>query len=199
MSHPTGLKELTQLIARLPGLGPRSARRVILMLLKNKKDLMEPLAQAMGDIARDIKECQLCGNWDTTSPCHICQDPKRDPHHLCIVETVADLWALERTTSYRGHFHALGGTLSALDGRRPEDLRIPQLIERLRNQPVQEVILGLNATVDGQTTMYYIADRLKEFPVKVTALAHGVPLGGELDYLDEGTISTALMARRAVG
>lgn len=198
MTQPAGLKELTQLLARLPGLGPRSARRVLLMLLKNKKDLMQPLAQAMADVARDIKECPICGNWDVLAPCQVCQDPKRDPHHLCVVETVADLWALERTISYRGHFHVLGGTLSALDGRRPEDLRIPQLIDRLRSQPIQEIILGLNATVDGQTTMFYLADRLKEFPVKVTALAHGVPLGGELDYLDEGTISTALMARRPV-
>lgn len=198
MSRSPALQQLTQLLSRLPGFGPRSARRVAIHLLKHKTDLMEPLAHTMGEVARTIQSCHLCGNLDTISPCYLCTDPRRDPSSICVVEDVADLWALERTSSYSGHFHSLGGTLSAINGIGPEQLRLRELIERVKDGGVTEIILALNATVDGQTTAHFIADRLRDYPLRITALAHGVPVGGELDYLDEGTITTALQARRAL-
>jgi recombination protein RecR len=189
------LERLIQLLSRLPGLGPRSARRVALALLKKRDTLMEPLAEAMADAAAAIQACTVCGNLDTVSPCAICADPRRDPHILCVVEDVADLWALERAGVFRGRYHVLGGALSALDGVTPERLNVARLIERVKDG-VDEVILAMNATVEGQTTAHYLMDMLGE--TKVTRLAHGVPVGGELDYLDEGTLSAAFKARRAL-
>ena len=189
------IEQLISLLAKLPGLGPRSARRAALNLIKRKETLMQPLAKAMAATAEQIKTCSVCGNLDTRDPCKLCNDPRRDPTIICVVEDVADLWALERTVAFRGHYHVLGGTLSALDGVSPDDLRIPQLVERANVGGIKEVILATNATVDGQTTAHYIADRLEEKGITVSGLAHGVPVGGELDYLDDGTISAALKAR----
>ncbi len=186
---------LIQLLSKLPGLGPRSARRATLHLLKKGPAAMEPLARALTEAARNIRPCAVCGNLDTIDPCHICTDPRRDPSTLCVVEEVADLWALERA-AYKGRYHILGGALSALDGIGPDDLNIAGLIDRASRPEVSEVILAMNATVDGQTTAHYITDRLKDAGVSVTSLAHGVPMGGELDYLDDGTLTTALRARR---
>jgi recombination protein RecR len=186
---------LIQLLSKLPGLGPRSARRATLHLLKKGPSAMEPLARALTEAAANIKPCGVCGNLDTVDPCHICTDPRRDPAILCVVEEVADLWALERA-AYKGRYHILGGVLSALDGVGPDDLNIASLIDRASRPEVSEVILAMNATVDGQTTAHYITDRLKDAGVTVTSLAHGVPMGGELDYLDDGTLTTALRARR---
>lgn len=192
------IERLIQLLAKLPGLGPRSARRVALTLLRRRENLMLPLARALASAAENTHECSRCGNLDTVDPCTICRDERRDPTLLCVVEQVGDLWAMERASSFKGRYHVLGGTLSALDGVGPEDLRIPDLLDRIASDGVTEVILALSATVDGQTTAHYIAERLGESGVKVTGLAHGVPVGGELDYLDEGTISAALNARRPV-
>ncbi len=192
------IERLITLLSRLPGLGPRSARRAALNLIKRKETLMQPLAKAMADAAEATKTCSTCGNLDTRDPCQLCNDPRRDETLLCVVEDVADLWALERTSAFRGLYHVLGGTLSALDGINPEDLKIPELVDRARENSVKEVILATNATVDGQTTAHYIADRLEELGVKVSGLAHGVPVGGELDYLDDGTLSAALKARGPV-
>ena len=189
------IEQLISLLAKLPGLGPRSARRAALNLIKRKETLMQPLAKAMAATAEQTKACSVCGNLDTRDPCKLCNDPRRDPTIICVVEDVADLWALERTVAFRGHYHVLGGTLSALDGVSPDDLRIPQLVERANVGGIKEVILATNATVDGQTTAHYIADRLEEKGIAVSGLAHGVPVGGELDYLDDGTISAALKAR----
>ena len=189
------IEQLISLLAKLPGLGPRSARRAALNLIKRKETLMQPLAKAMAATAEQTKTCSVCGNLDTRDPCKLCNNPRRDPTIICVVEDVADLWALERTVAFRGHYHVLGGTLSALDGVSPDDLRIPQLVERANVGGIQEVILATNATVDGQTTAHYIADRLEEKGIAVSGLAHGVPVGGELDYLDDGTISAALKAR----
>ncbi|MBI1180849.1 MAG: recombination protein RecR [Alphaproteobacteria bacterium] len=186
---------LIQLLSRLPGLGPRSARRAALHLLKKGPSAMEPLARALTEAAARIRPCSVCGNLDTADPCHICTDPRRDPATLCVVEEVADLWALERA-AYKGRYHILGGVLSALDGIGPEDLDIGGLVDRAGAPEVTEVILAMNATVDGQTTAHYITDRLAESGVAITRLAHGVPVGGELDYLDDGTLTTALKARR---
>ena len=186
---------LIQLLSKLPGLGPRSARRAALHLLKKGPTAMEPLARALTDAADKIKPCSVCGNLDTTDPCHICIDPRRDRSTLCVVEEVADLWALERA-AYKGRYHVLGGVLSALDGIGPEDLNIARLVERAGGAEVTEIILAMNATVDGQTTAHYITDRLEGTGVTITRLAHGVPVGGELDYLDDGTLTTALKARR---
>lgn len=193
------IERLIQLLAKLPGLGPRSARRAALYLIKRREAVMEPLAKALEAAAESIQTCSTCGNVDTVDPCSICTDPKRPHDILCVVEDVADLWALERTTLIKGRYHVLGGTLSVLDGIGPEDLNIPKLISRVNETNVTEVILATNATVDGQTTAHYIADRLKETGASVSGLAHGVPVGGELDYLDEGTLSAALKARRTVG
>jgi recombination protein RecR len=189
------IDRLIKLLARLPGLGPRSARRAALSLLKKRESLMEPLAQALASAASSIKACSQCGNLDDVDPCLICQDEKRDNSLICIVEDVADLWALERTGSYKGRYHVLGGVLSALDGVGPEDLNIGTLVDRVGAGGVSEVILATNVTVDGQTTAHYITDRLASSGVKITRLAHGVPVGGELEYLDDGTLMTALKAR----
>ena len=189
------IEQLITLLAKLPGLGPRSARRATLNLIKRKETLMQPLAKAMAAAAEQIKTCSVCGNLDTRDPCKLCNDPRRDMTTICVVEDVADLWALERTVAFRGQYHVLGGTLTALDGVGPDDLRIPQLVLRASGGGVKEVILATNATVDGQTTAHYIADRLEEKGVVVSGLAHGVPVGGELDYLDDGTISAAIKAR----
>ncbi|HEY5336628.1 MAG TPA: recombination mediator RecR, partial [Rhizomicrobium sp.] len=178
-------------------LGPRSARRAALALLKKREVLLEPLGAAMRDAAAAIKTCEVCGNLDSVSPCSLCADPRRDAHVLCIVEDVADLWALERASVFRGKYHVLGGVLSALDGVTPEKLNVAPLIGRVKNG-VEEVILAMNATVEGQTTAHYLMDTLEPTGVKITRLAHGVPVGGELDYLDEGTLSHAFKARRAI-
>jgi recombination protein RecR len=190
------LDTLIQLLAKLPGLGPRSARRAALHLIKRRESLMTPLASALEQAARAIRPCPVCGNLDTVEPCTICRDPEREEGVICVVEDLADLWALERTGAYRGRYHVLGGTLSALDGVGPEDLTIDRLLARVK--PGQELILALNATVDGQTTAHYIADRLAGIEVKLSRLAQGVPIGGELDYLDDGTLTAALKARRAL-
>jgi len=189
------IERLIQLLSKLPGLGPRSARRAALALLKKRDTLLEPLADSLREAADAILTCEVCGNLDTQSPCAICSDPRRDPHILCVVEDVADLWALERASVFRGRYHVLGGALSALDGVTPERLNVSKLLERVK-QDVEEVILAMNATVEGQTTAHYLMDILGE--MKVTRLAHGVPVGGELDYLDEGTLSAAFKARRAL-
>jgi len=195
----TEIDRLIQYLAKLPGLGPRSARRAALHLIQRRESLMAPLARAMADAAQHIRACSVCGNLDSTDPCGVCTDPRRDPAVICVVEEVADLWALDRTGSFRGRYHVLGGTLSALDGVGPEDLGIPRLVTRAREPQVTEVILATNATVDGQTTAHYIADLLADAGVAVTGLAHGVPVGGELDYLDDGTLNAALRARRGIG
>jgi recombination protein RecR len=194
----TEVERLIQLLARLPGLGPRSARRAALHLLKKKESLMEPLTQAMEAVARTVRTCSVCGNIDTVDPCTVCTDETRDPAVICVLEEVGDLWALERTGSFKGRYHVLGGHLSALDGIGPEDLNIAGLVDRAGQAPVSEVILATNLTVDGQTTAHYIAERLAPTGVTVTRLAHGVPVGGELDYLDDGTLTAALRARRSV-
>ena len=198
-SLPAGpeIERLIQLLAKLPGLGPRSARRAALTLLKKRDILLDPLANAMRDAASAIKTCETCGNLDTTSPCAVCRDPRRETHVLCVVEDVADLWALERAAVFRGRYHVLGGALSALDGVTPERLNVASLIARV-NDGVDEVILAMNATVEGQTTAHYLMDTLANTNAKVTRLAHGVPVGGELDYLDEGTLSAAFKARRSL-
>ena len=192
----SNLQVLIQLLSKLPGLGMRSGRRAALHLIKHRKELMRPLAESMIAVAESIQVCGACGNLDVINPCAICKDEGRNLHELCVVEEVADLWALERSSSFKGRYHVLGGTLSALDGIGPDELHIPKLIERVQTNAIKEVILALNLTIEGQTTAHYIAERLTETGIQVTALAHGVPLGGELDYLDDGTLSTALKARR---
>jgi recombination protein RecR len=192
------LDRLIQLLAKLPGLGPRSARRAALFLLKRREALMEPLAAALAETAKRIRPCTVCGNLDTLDPCGICRDPRRDASLVCVVEEVADLWAIERSGAYRGRYHVLGGTLSALDGIGPDDLHIDQLALRVSEGGIGEVILAMSATVEGQTTAHYITDRLAQSGARISRLAHGVPVGGELDYLDEGTLSAALAARRLV-
>ena len=192
------IEQLIQLLAKLPGLGPRSARRAALHLIKRREALMAPLARALAQTAESIRACGVCGNVDTSDPCAVCADGRRERGILCVVEEVADLWALERTGAFRGRYHVLGGTLSALDGVGPEDLNIVSLVSRAGDGEVAEVVLALSATVDGQTTAHYVRERLAPSGVAVTALAHGVPVGGELDYLDDGTIAAALKARRPV-
>jgi len=192
------IDRLIQLLAKLPGLGPRSARRVALHLLKRRDGTFAPLLRAMNDAMANVRACSVCGNLDTTDPCGICADPRRDATVICVVEDVADLWAMERTDCFRGRYHILGGVLSALDGVGPDDLSIPGLVARAGNGFVKEVILATGATVDGQTTAHYIADRLAGAGVAISGLAHGVPVGGELDYLDDGTIAAAFRARRPV-
>ncbi len=193
---PPEIDVLIEMLARLPGLGPRSARRAVLHLIKKRAVLMAPLAEAMAAVARSARECVNCGNISTASLCPICSAEKRATGEICVVEDVADLWAMERAGSFRGRYHVLGGTLSALDAVGPEELRIPRLVDRIPAEHVTEVILALNATVDGQTTAHYIAEALEGTGVTVTSLAQGVPIGGELDYLDDGTISAALRARK---
>ena len=192
------IERLVALMAKLPGLGPRSARRGVLALIRRRDTLLAPLSKALTVAADSIKTCSICGNLDTGDPCILCTDPRRDSSVICVVEDVADLWALERTASYRGLYHVLGGTLSALDGVGPEDLDIQGLVARSSEVKVTEVILATNATVDGQTTAHYIADRLARAEIIVSGLAHGVPIGGELDYLDDGTLSAALKERRPI-
>ncbi|HEY1709380.1 MAG TPA: recombination mediator RecR [Rhizomicrobium sp.] len=198
-THPAGpeIERLIQLLAKLPGLGPRSARRAALVLLKKREVLLEPLSVAMRDAAAAIKTCEICGNLDTASPCSLCRDPRREAAVLCVVEDVADLWALERAGVFKGKYHVLGGALSALDGVTPERLNVASLLNRV-HEGVEEVILAMNATVEGQTTAHYLIDTLAPSGVKVTRLAHGVPVGGELDYLDEGTLNAAFKARRSL-
>lgn len=191
------IERLIQLLSRLPGLGPRSARRAALHLVDKREVLLQPLAQAMADAAEKVKTCSVCGNYDSVDPCSICRDERREATVLCVVEDVGALWAMERTGAFRGRYHVLGGLLSALDGVGPEELGIPRLVERASAPQVSEIILATPATVEGQTTAHYIADRLTTANVTVSGLAHGVPVGGELDYLDDGTISAALRARRA--
>lgn len=192
------IEALTQAFAKLPGLGPRSARRAVLHLLKKRETALEPLRAALEAVGDRLTSCSACGNVDTTNPCAICSDPRRDQRSLCVVEEVADLWALDRSRLFPGRFHVLGGRLSALDGVRPEDLSIDLLLRRIEAGGIDEVVLAMNATLEGQTTAHYIAERLERFPVRVTQLAHGLPVGGELDYLDEGTLAQALRARRPV-
>ncbi|NBC21308.1 MAG: recombination protein RecR [Alphaproteobacteria bacterium] len=190
------ITKLIELIARLPGLGPRSARRVALYLLKRQDSLMQPLADALAEAAARIEACRICGNFDTLQPCAVCQAEGRDEGLICVVEDVPDLWALERAQAFRGRYHVLGGVLSAIDGIGPEELNIASLIQRAQNGEVREVILALNATLDGQTTAHYVADQLEPLGIRVTRLAHGVPVGGELDHLDDGTLAAALRSRR---
>jgi len=189
---------LAQSLARLPGFGPRSARRAVLYLLKKREGALVPLLRALEMVNERLATCSVCGNVDTTDPCGICADPRRDDRSIAVVEDVADLWALERSRLFPGRFHVLGGRLSALDGVRPEDLTIDRLVARVGQGGVDEVVLAMNATLEGQTTAHYIADRLERFPVRLTQLAHGLPVGGELDFLDDGTLAQALRARRPV-
>jgi recombination protein RecR len=193
------IDDLIRKLARLPGLGPRSARRAALFLLQNRDRLMVPLARAMHDVATQILSCAECGNLDTADVCKICTDTRRDRSLICVVEDVGSLWAIERAAVFSGLYHVLGGTLSAIDGRGPEDLHVDRLIRRAKLPETNEVILALSATVDGQTTAHYIQERLCELPLDVTRLAHGVPVGGELDYLDDGTLAQALKARGKLG
>ncbi|HEX7753601.1 MAG TPA: recombination mediator RecR [Novosphingobium sp.] len=193
------IEALTSALSRLPGLGPRSARRAVLWLIKRREGALVQLIEALGAVRANLVECSLCGNVDTSDPCGICADPRRDARALCVVEDVADLWALDRARLFTGRYHVLGGRLSALDGVRPEDLTIGKLIDRVATGGIDEVVLAMNATLEGQTTAHYIAERLESYPLRLTQLAHGLPVGGELDYLDEGTLAQALRARRPVG
>lgn len=192
------IQRLIQSLSRLPGLGPRSGRRLALHLLKKREQLFRPLIEVMSIAEAKIKTCQICFNLDTDDPCNLCLDPRRDPHSLCVVEDVSDLWAMERANIFRGHYHVLGGVLSAIDGVGPQQLTIAHLTKRIAEGNIKEMILALNATVDGQTTIHYLSEQLKDYPVKISTLAHGVPIGGELDYLDEGTLFTAFQSRRDV-
>ena len=189
---------LTQALARLPGLGPRSARRAVLHLMKKREGSLIPLLAALQSVADNLSTCATCGNLDTRDPCAICVDPRRDDKSLCVVEEVADLWALDRSRLFPGRYHVLGGRLSALEGVRPEDLGIDKLVVRVAAGGIDEVVLAMNATLEGQTTAHYLAERLEKYPIRLTQLAHGLPVGGELDYLDEGTLAQALRARRPV-
>ena len=193
------IETLTAALAKLPGLGPRSARRAVLWLIKRRESALGELLEALDAVREGLVECQTCGNVDTSDPCAICADPRRDMRALCVVEDVADLWALDRARLFAGRYHVLGGRLSALDGVRPEDLTIGALVERVSQGGIDEVVLAMNATLEGQTTAHYIAKRLESYPVRLTQLAHGLPVGGELDYLDEGTLAQALRARRPMG
>ena len=193
------IETLTSALSRLPGLGPRSARRAVLWLIKRRETSLVQLLEALEAVREGLVECRTCGNVDTSDPCAICSDPRRDMRSLCVVEDVADLWALDRSRLFAGRYHVLGGRLSALDGIRPEDLTVAKLIERVSAGNIDEVVLAMNATLEGQTTAHYIAERLEQFPVRITQLAHGLPVGGELDYLDEGTLAQALRARRPMG
>lgn len=190
------IEKLTKIIAKLPALGTRSARRIVLQLLKKKETALLPLITALQEVADNVKKCPICGNFDTQDPCSVCQDTTRDKETVCVVQDVADLWAMERVGLYRGQYHVLGGILSALDGVTPDDLNVEGLFARLPSGVIKEVILALPATIDGQITAHYLLSRLKEFPVKVTTLAQGIPLGAELDYMDDGTIQLALSARK---
>ena len=195
---------LAAALARLPGLGPRSARRAVLWLVKRRGNALPALLAALTEVRDRLIECPRCFNVDTRAPCGVCADPKRDARQLCVVEDVSDLWALDRARLFAGRYHVLGGRLSAMDGVRPEDLTVGALLERIERPPegdpsVEEVVLAMNATLEGQTTAHYLAERLETLPVRITQLAHGLPVGGELDYLDEGTLAQALRARRPLG
>jgi recombination protein RecR len=192
------IETLAAALSRLPGLGPRSARRAVLWLIKRRETALVQLLDALGAVQGALVECQICGNIDTQDPCAICSDPRRDARALCVVEEVADLWALDRARLFTGRYHVLGGRLSALDGVRPEDLTVDRLLARVEAGGIDEVVLAMNATLEGQTTAHYIAERLEAFPLRITQLAHGLPVGGELDYLDEGTLAQAIRARRPV-
>lgn len=192
------IERLIDVMAKLPGLGPRSARRAVLQMVKKRDLMLIPLARAAAEVAEKAMVCIECGNIDTAQTCGVCRDQRRDVSSLCVVEDVADLWAMERTSAFKGRYHVLGGVLSALDGIGPDDLKIPRLVRRAEIAEVTEVVLALGATVDGQTTAHYIAEQLSAASVEVTSLAQGVPVGGELDYLDDGTISAALKARRSL-
>lgn len=189
------IETLIQLLSRLPGLGPRSGRRLALHLLKKRERVLSPLIQAMQVAQERIQTCEICHTLDVVSPCTLCRDPTREAHQLCIVADVGDLWALERANIFRGHYHILGGVLSAVDGIGPQQLTIPTLLKRLENSSITEVILALNATIDGQTTIHYLQELMAKYTVKLSTLAHGVPIGGELDYLDDGTLYTAFKGR----
>ena len=193
------IETLSAALARLPGLGPRSARRAVLWLVKRRDQALPALLEALTAVRDTLVECGTCGNVDTRDPCAMCADPRRDPKSICVVEDVADLWALDRARLFTGTYHVLGGRLSALDGVRPEDLNIAALLARVEAGGIDEVVLAMNATLEGQTTAHYLAERLEAFPIRITQLAHGLPVGGELDYLDEGTLAQALRARRPVG
>jgi recombination protein RecR len=193
------IEALSSALARLPGLGPRSARRAVLWLVKHRETALPALLEALAGVSETLVECQTCGNVDTANPCGICTDPRRDARALCVVEEVSDVWALDRARLFPGRYHVLGGRLSALDGIGPENLNIASLLGRVEGGAVDEVVLAMNATLEGQTTAHYLAERLEAHPVRVTQLAHGLPVGGELDYLDEGTLAQALRARRPVG
>lgn len=190
------LDRLIQIISKLPGLGPRSGRRISLHLIKNRENIMKPLADIILKAYDTVKTCEICGNIDSASPCSICTDNKRDANTLCVVEDMADLWAIERSKIFKGKYHVLGGTLSAIDGVGPDALGIGKLVSRVGEGTITEVIMATNATVEGQTTAHYITERLKDFNIKVSRLAYGIPIGGELDYLDEGTLSAALKSRQ---
>jgi recombination protein RecR len=192
------IEALAAQLARLPGLGPRSARRAVLWLIKRRETALTDLVAALATVQERLVECHVCGNVDTADPCGICTDPRRDARALCVVEEVSDLWALDRARLFAGRYHVLGGRLSALEGVRPEDLTIARLLARVSAGGIDEVVLAMNATLEGQTTAHYIAERLEGLPVRVTQLAHGLPVGGELDYLDEGTLAQALRARRPI-
>jgi recombination protein RecR len=192
------IEALASALARLPGLGPRSARRAVLWLLKRRDTELAQLVEALATVQEALVDCTTCGNVDTSNPCAICTDPRRDARALCVVEDVPDLWALDRGRLFAGRYHVLGGRLSALDGVRPEDLTIDRLLARVAQGGIDEVVLAMNATLEGQTTAHYIAERLEGYPLRITQLAHGLPVGGELDYLDEGTLAQAIRARRPV-
>ncbi|WP_394658862.1 recombination mediator RecR [uncultured Novosphingobium sp.] len=192
------IETLAAALSRLPGLGPRSARRAVLWLIKRRETALVQLLDALSQVQASLVECQVCGNIDTSDPCGVCTDPRRDQRSLCVVEEVADLWALDRARLFTGKYHVLGGRLSALDGVRPEDLAIDRLLARVEAGGIDEVVLAMNATLEGQTTAHYLAERLEKFPLRITQLAHGLPVGGELDYLDEGTLAQAIRARRPV-
>lgn len=193
------IQRLMQILSRLPGLGPRSGRRLTLHMLKHREQVLRPLMDALKLADQNIQTCSQCFNLDTQNPCHICCDHKRDALRLCVVSDIADVWALERAHNFNGYYHVLGGVLSAMDGVGPEQLHIEALMKRLVNSSVTEVILALNATIEGQTTMHYLASLVQQQGIHVTTLAHGMPVGGELDYLDEGTLTAAMNARHAVG
>ena len=190
------LEKLIQLIAKLPGLGPRSARRIVLFLLKKRDTLLLPLMEALQATLDHMKDCKTCGNIDVHDPCHICTASERDSSQICVVEDVSDLWAIERARIYRGRYHVLGGTLSALNGVTPDDLRIPALVSRVKEEPVREIILALSATVDGQTTSHYVTESLSDTSIHVSRLGHGLPIGSQLDYLDDGTLVAAIVSRK---
>ena len=190
------IEQLIRLMSKMPGLGPRSARRAVLYLMNKKESVLNPFITSLQAVADNVKKCPICGNMDTVEPCSICGDNKRNPTQICVVQDIADLWALERVGLFKGKYHVLGGVLSAIDGVGPEELSVSELVARVQSGVVQEVILALPATVDGQTTAHYVAERLGKYPVKITTLSRGVPVGGELDYLDDGTLQMAFKARR---